>query len=355
MNDKKIIYDILTDITLSPRQKLEKIKEIYGDYLENKNIKKIIFEKIEGFFHDALWTYFELLIHEKLTKLYSLEVDFIDQKVILQRLDNACNLYLLFFENDEYSIDYEREIVNIRFGSEKAVEVMKQYVWDKKATNITHSKDEYTQGNARDIFLSIENGEDINFSLKIDKSWKVALFDGQTGKIFEKVYSRYFNLSEFRYNQILEELFPNKTESDIREDYYNIAYLTQVIIIEQFGLKNAQVNNLKDGIITNLENLKHFIKALKYYKSWKDNSFVIKVNRLTWEVGIESDLENMDEINLNLEDFSMTDCKPKKWPYGIEPTFKFKNKAFVSFQIKHQRWKNPSNKFTDITIRMRVK
>jgi hypothetical protein len=47
MNDKKVIYDILTNQDLTVEQKLQEIQNLYGDYLEQMEIKKIIFEKIE--------------------------------------------------------------------------------------------------------------------------------------------------------------------------------------------------------------------------------------------------------------------------------------------------------------------
>ena len=355
MNDKKVIYDILTNQNLTVEQKLKEIQNIYGNYIEQAEIKKIIFEKIEWFFHDALWTYFEVIIHQKLTEKYSLDIDFVDQSMILSRLENAKNLYKTFFSKNEYKVSFEKEVQNIVLGSQKAIEIIESYVGDKQVIHITHSKNEFAIWNSRDVFLSIEGWEDINFSLKIDKSWKVALFEGQTGDIFEKVYKRYFNLSHNRYEQILQETFGTTSEDEIRWDYYNIALLTQKIIIEQFGLKNASINNLDEAIFTNNKNIAHFIWALKYYKNGKDDSYVLKVDRKTGNVWLESVLDRIDADHISLWDFAMTKCFPRKWPHGIEPTFKFQWKAFVSFQIKHHRWKNPSNRFSDITVRLRVK
>jgi hypothetical protein len=183
----------------------------------------------------------------------------------------------------------------------------------------------------------------------------MAISDWQTTQIFEKVYGRFFNLSENDYIQLKLELFNTEDESEIFKDFQNVALLTQKVLIKQFWLINVEINNFKDAKITNLENLKYFIKQLKIFKNWKDNAIVLLVNRLTWEVWFENILDSIDINKIDLEKFSFTPTKPRSYKYATEPWIKYNCKTFVSFQTKHKRWKNPSKMFWDITIRLRTK
>jgi hypothetical protein len=79
------------------------------------------------------------------------------------------------------------------------------------------------------------------------------------------------------------------------------------------------------------------------------------VNRETWEIWAKTILDQINLEELQTEDFSFTPCKPQKYKYATEPWIKFKWKTFVSFQVKHKRWAYSSQKFWDITIRLRIK
>lgn len=351
--NKKDIYEILTHKEMSIKEKYQKIIEIFPHYLENTKEKKDIYEKIEWIFHDGLWTYFELLVFDEIIDFYGLKIEKTDKKSTLEKLENAQKLYEIFFENNEYNLDYKKEVENIKLGAKESISFIKNNIWEEKIAKITHSAWDFIHWNARDIFITLESWKELNFSLKTDKSWKVAISDWQTPKIFEKVYKRYFNLLEEDYEKLKIELFQTNEEKSIFEDFQNVALLTQTVIIKQFSLKNVEINNFKNAKITNLENLKYFINQLKYFKNWKDNAIVLLVNRLSWNLGFESIVDNIWEIKL--EDFSFTPTNAKKYKYATEPWIKYKWKTFISFQIKHKRGKNVSNKFQDITIRLRQK
>lgn len=353
MDAKKIIYDILTDATLSVDEKHRKVQQIFQNYLEEPEVKKIIFEKIEWFFHDGLGTYFELLVAKKLEDFYQLWWDYHDIPKAIEKMKNAITMYDKFFSKNEYKINYWKELSNIENGVNDAFLIIQEDLEEERPVKITHSSWDFAQWNARDVYITLSSWIEKNYSLKVDKSWKVAVFDGQTPKIFEKVYSRFFNLSLEKYNELKWRLFWTEDESIFFSDYENVAYLTQVVIIEQFWLKNAQVNNLLEATIQNEDTLRYFIKNLKESKGSKDKSKVIKVNRLTGKVWLETILDTIDEVTMKREDFSFTKCEPRKWKIWTEPTIKYLWKAFVSFQIKHYRGKNPSRKFSDITTRLR--
>jgi hypothetical protein len=76
-------------------------------------------------------------------------------------------------------------------------------------------------------------------------------------------------------------LFKTEDESEIFEDFQNIALLTQKVLIQKLEIINAEINNFKDGEIMNIKTLKHLIKKLKHYKNSDDNSIILLVNRET--------------------------------------------------------------------------
>lgn len=351
---KKLIYDIITDSKLSALEKYNKIKELFPNYLEIIDEKKAIYEKIEWIFHDGLWTYFELLLFDKINEFYSLWLEETNKQATIWKMEHWIELYHIFFEKNEYKVDFKKEIYNIEKWALFSLEKIKEKIWDEKIKNLTHSSQDYSNWNARDIFITLESGEDLNFSLKTDKSWKVAISDWQTPKVFEKVYNRYFNLSSEDYESLKLELFKTNDEKIIFDDFQNVALLTQVILIRQFKLEKAEVNNFKDARITDLNTLEYLIENLKLHKNWKDKASVLLVNRLSWEVWFESILD--DIFDIELEDFSFNPHKPKNgYSYWSTLWFKYKWKTFITFQIKHKRWKNPSHKFGDITIRIEEK
>lgn len=350
---KKTIYDIITNINFSIEEKYSKIKESFPNYLSEKDQKKVIYEKIEWIFHDWLWTYFELLLFDKISNFYWLNLPCSDKEVTLDKMENWILLYEKFFPNNDYDIDFRNEIKNIKNWAQNSLIEIKNKVWNYKIIKLTHSAQDYSIGNARDIYITLQSGEDLNFSLKTDKSWKVAISDGQTPKIFEKVYNRYFDLSAEDYESLKLEYFETADEKIIFEDFQNVALLTQIVLLKQFNLEGAEINNFKAAKIKNSRVLEYFIDQLKIHKNWKDNASVLFVDRLSWEVGFESILDNIFDINV--EDFSFTPTIPRNYKYATEPWIKYKWKTFVSFQTKHKRGKNPSNKFQDITIRLRSK
>ena len=79
------------------------------------------------------------------------------------------------------------------------------------------------------------------------------------------------------------------------------------------------------------------------------------VDRWSWKIGFESILDEINENKIKKADFSFTPCTPRSYKYATEPWIKYKWKTFISFQVKHKRWKDISEKFWDITIRLRIK
>lgn len=352
---KQLIYNILTNKEIWITEKYYEVVKIFPNYLSIGEQKKWIYEKIEWFFHDWLWTYFELLVYDKINEKYMLWQSESDKSTAIWKMENWKSLYKVFFAKNEYNVDRNIEIDSIKRWSLVALEQIEEIIGDKKVIAVSCSSQDYRQWNARDIFIDLQNQEQLNFSLKTDKSGKVAIFQWQTSNIYERVYKRFFNLKEESYEKLKVELFNTAEESIIRQDFENIALLTQNVVIKQFWVVWWSVNNLKDAKATNFENMKYFIKQLKRYKVWDDNSIIIAVNRLSWDLIKSTVLDEVDLDKMDINDFSFLPCKPRKYRYWTEPWIKYKTKKFVSFQIKHQRWRNPSNKFGDITIRLTTK
>lgn len=352
--NKKIIYDILTDKNLSIDEKFFKIIKIFPNYLSKIEERKSIYEKIEWIFHDGLWTYFELLLIKNISEFYNILQDVILTES-LEKMNLATDLYKKFFENNEYNIDFDLEKKNIENWANNSLKIIQDIVWERKIIKVLHSAWDFRVWNARDIILILETNEEMNLSLKTDKSWRMAISEWQTPKIFEKVYNRYFQLSLEDYENLKQELFQTQDEKIIFEDFQNVALLTQKVFIQQFDLQNVEVNNFKNAKIQNEKILEFFIRQLKIFKNGKDNAFVLLVDRWSWKIGFESILDEINENKIKKADFSFTPCTPRSYKYATEPWIKYKWKTFISFQVKHKRWKDISEKFWDITIRLRSK
>lgn len=353
--EKIQIYEILTNNSFNITMKLKEILRIFPNYLTHPAEKKTIYEKIEGIFHDGLGTYFELLVYDCTVKYYHLAQELSDKTEVIKKLQLGIDLYSIFFKNNEYKKNYAQEKKNIELGAEKAMEKIISLIQNKTVTSVRSSAQDFRNGNARDIVITLTSWEEINFSLKTDKSWKVAISEGQTPLIQEKVYKRYFNLNDQDFNNLKRELFWSQDIEQIKSNYQNIAHLTQRIFILQLGLQGAEVNNMGKGKITNIKNLKYLLKQLKFYERSSDGSILIGVDRLTGALLPNTILDEIDLNNINLNDFSFLPARSRKpnW-YGTEPWIKFKNQTFVSFQTKHQRWKHSSQRFGDITIRLKI-
>ena len=354
MNTKKLIHSILTDKNLSVDEKYKKIIELFPDYLQNKEIKKAIYEKIEWIFHDWLWTYFELLVYDNLVDYFNLKQEKTEKELTLNKINEAKILYNKFFPSNEYKINFDLEVENIEQAAKQVINYIKDSLPTNTIIKITHSAQDFRKWNARDVFITFDDWKVLNLSLKVDKSWKVALFDGQTSDIFNKVYNRYFNLSKQDYENLKQELFGTTDESKIFKDFQNVALLNQEVLIKQLGLENVEINDFSKAVITNKENLKYLISQLKRYKKSDDNSIVVVVDRISGKLWWNTILDEIDENNLDLNNFSFTPTKPRSYKYATEPWIKFKWKTFVSFQTKHKRWNQSSSKFWDITIRLRT-
>ena len=359
MEELKIFLNsILWNQELSVEEKYNQVIWKVPNYLHNTDEKKAVYEKIEWIFHDWLWTYFELLIYDKINEYYKLEQEESNLDESKRKMKLGIELYNKFFPNNEYNIDLNNEIRNIENASNLAINKIIEVVWIATIKKVNSSSQDFREWNARDLYIELLNWENLNFSIKTDKSGKVAVFEWQTPKIQEKVYNRYFNLSNQDFEILLSTTFPWKTFNEIKENYQNIALLTQKVIIKQLWLKNAEINNLWESTITNITNLKHLITQLKYYKRSDDNSILIWANRKTWELIEDAIIDKINTDNLSVDEVCISKTDSRKWGYWTEPTFYFiidwKKIAFVSFQTKHQRWARSSIRFQDITIRLRT-
>lgn len=350
---KRQLNLILSDHTLTIDKKYEKVLELIPNYLNIAEQKKALYEKIEWIFHDWLWTYFELILFDEIKKHYNLNIPLSDKGKTIAKLDLWKALYLKFFPNNNYKIDRNKEIKNIEKASKNAIPLVEWYVWNKVVIWLRHSPLDYLENMARDLHIST-NQWDINLSLKIEKSKRVAVSNWQVTNIFEDVYKRFFNLSEQNFRDILSEYFPWQTIDDIKNNYQNVAHLTQIVIIKQLWLNNASVNNLSGWVITNINNFKYLLRKLKESEVSTDNSNLIIASRKEWKVWDKLLIDHIDIDNLNVEDFSFVKASSKKWWYWTEPWIKFKKKRFVSFQTKHKRSRNTSNAFWDITTRLDI-
>ena len=69
---KSWLNQILWDQNLSVDEKYNQVINRIPNYLTNTEEKKAVYEKIEWIFHDWLWTYFELIIYDKVNTHFNL-------------------------------------------------------------------------------------------------------------------------------------------------------------------------------------------------------------------------------------------------------------------------------------------
>ena len=353
---KSWLNQILWDQNLSVDEKYNQVINRIPNYLTNTEEKKAVYEKIEWIFHDWLWTYFELIIYDKVNTQFNLNQEEADKSEAKRKMKLWIDLYKKFFRNNEYEVNLENEIHNIENAGNLALDLILEYVWTSNVQSVKSSSQDFREWNARDVYIELSNWENLNFSVKTDKSWKMAVYEWQTSLIQEKVYNRYFKLTDNEFNNLLDETFPWKTLTEIKSDYSNIALITQKVLIKQLWLEDAQINNLLHARITNIDNLKYFLTQLKYYKRSKDGSVIIAGNRLNWELIDDYVIDQIDIDNLDVSKFSFTKTSWKSSRYWTTPCLKYliwgRKQDIVSLQIKHERWEHSSKRFCDITIRL---
>lgn len=213
-NLKQLIHSILTNPNKTIEEKYAEIIKDFPKYLDEMETKKAIYEKIEWIFHDWLWTYFELLVFDKIDEKYSLWNWKTNKEIVLKKMNNWITLYNKFFESNEYLVNWKDEIKNIENWVLEAIEYIDFIINWENIKKLKHSAQDFRTWNARDIYIISQSWKEFNFSLKTDKSWKVAVSEWQTPKIFEKVYNRYFNLNLEDYENIKKDLFNTTDEKN---------------------------------------------------------------------------------------------------------------------------------------------
>jgi len=347
----KEINNIINNINYTEDEIYHKLSQSYPHYLINPELRKIVFEKVEGIYHDGIGTYFEELIFNEIASKIGQEKTNLDTSEF--KIKRAIKLFtLLELESYHNNVDYKNELSNIINASKKIWEVIPHF---SEIDYIEHTPQDFRRGLARDLKIVLYNGEKINLSLKTDKSGRVALAEiGQTPRV-ENLFSILFNLSYDSYNRLLNELFGTQDFNIIRKDFQNICLLTQTVLIKQLGLVNARINNFSKAKITNLDNLIHLIHNLKKFKDGRDNCIVIIADRKSGELVSETILDEISLKNIELRDFKTTPCIPKassKYKYSTTYGIKYKVKTFVTFQVKHKRGSYASLEFGDITTRL---
>ena len=342
------INNIINNPNCSEEEIYHRLKQKYPNYMVDSEIMKIVFEKVEGIYHDGIGTLFEELVFNEIAiKIGQEKTDLESSKFKVIR---AINLYrILRLENLHYNVDYKLELSNIVNASKKIWELIPHF---REIDYVEHTPQDYRRGLARDLKLVLYNGEKINLSLKTDKSGKVALAEiGQTPRI-DNLFNILFNLSYEEFNRLLFEIFKTNNFDIIRKDFQNICLLTQIVLIRQLGLTNAKINDFSVARITNKENLTHLITNLKNFIDGRDNCTVIIADRNTGELVSEIILDKISLKDINLCDFKTTPCIPIKYKYSTTYSLKYREKTFVTFQVKHKRGTYASLEFGEIATRL---
>lgn len=313
------------------------------------------FEQIEGWFHDGLGTHNELCVANALIASLRLNQPSFDLRATNEKMRRALDA----LRSDPRRATLATEITQIEAASAEVAARISEYLGGRRAMSVSHTPQSFRQGHAADLVVATAGGEDVHFSLKIDKSGRAALAEiGQTPDIY-KLFSILFRMTPPDVDGLVWELFGKQRVREVFDRSDNVARILQVALIRVLGLRTgeyeAQPNDLASARPTNLHAVQHLFRMIKRYKSGSDDAIVIVVDRRTGVVSSEFLIDEIDPDQLRLEDIGFTACRPRpgRYRWGTEPCVKYRGRAVFSMQVKHRRGRASGPEFSDITTRVR--
>jgi hypothetical protein len=253
---------------------------------------------------------------------------------------------------------FEKEVANVRDGAGRGALELFNKVKPGTLIGVHHVAQDYKDAKAADLLLMYKDGTSLRISVKTDKSGKVAIADGQTPDIDEKVAKRYFQVSAPQLEEMNRELgIPSMIK--LKSNYLNVAKLVAHILIRKLGLVNCRPTDFSQARVTNLEAAKYLFRQLLHFKQGSDGSQVIIIDRTTGGVKWESLLDGVNIDRLTTDRISFRPSQPRgDNPIASEFGIKIDGKVVVTFQIKHKRGAaretDRRNMFSDITIRLMI-
>lgn len=320
-------------------------------------IGKAEYEQAEGVFHDALGTYFELIVHNALIGAFSLRQELLPT----QRYEVAMRTVVdeLREGGDDRSSMLELEIERIGSSGPLAVQNLRDRPRMAGATicAVRHTASEFGGGNAGDLLLDLIDGDNVPVSCKTDKSNRVALAGvGQTS--IENAARAFYGVDSDGL-EALSRSELNKSLDEVKQSYYTTSHLWRLLMIERLAIEGAQLNDFSEAKPTNVEGVRFLLAAVKGAIHGVDDALLLRVDRRTGEVAGDTAVDDLDPQKVRTEDISFTPGRPNPGkPVGTQIGIKWEgpggkaSRTIFTHQVKRQRGKNPSEAYRDITTRV---
>ena len=317
------------------------------------------YEKLEGTFHDALGTFFEIVVHTALINQFRLgqETLGVDR---YERSMAEC-IESLKAEGDDRAAMLREEQVRVAGCGPRAVQELmsRPELLGQTVVAVEHTASDYVDGKACDIQIELASGRKAPVSLKTDKSGKVALADiGQTG--LEKACLAFYGVDESGLRRLAELELQSSLE-DVKTSYYNASDLFRRVMIETLEIEAVDVNDFSVARATNTAAVRHLLGTVKGALHGSDESTLLIVDRSTGLLSAATCMDTIDPECVSADDISFTpgipkDGKPVGTTIGIKLCGPDGGKSMTLFdhQVKHQRGKNKSDAFRDVTTRVKT-
>ena len=317
------------------------------------------YEKLEGKFHDALGTFFEVVLHTALINEFSLDQETLS--VDRYELSMAECIESLKAEGDDRAAMLREEQVRVAGCGPRAVQELmsRPELLGQTVVAVEHTASDYVDGKACDIQIELAGGRKAPVSLKTDKSGKVALADiGQTG--LEKACLAFYGADESDLRRLAEAELQSSLE-EVKTSYYNASDLFRRVMIETLEIEAVDVNDFSVARATNTAAVRHLLGTVKGALHGSDESTLLIVDRSTGLLSAATCMDTIDPKCVSADDISFTPGSPKEGkPVGTTIGIKLrgpdggKSMTLFDHQVKHQRGRNPSDAFRDVTTRVKT-
>ena len=307
---------------------------------------------LESVFRTALARYNELLVANCLIEQYLPDHAPYDLQDALARL----NMVLGYLDAaDLKRTTLLKEWQNIEQGAGKAVEQIIRLIspGQIKAVQLVEGK-----AKTESLLLTFDLAGQtcqLSLSLKIERTGKVSLTEvGQTSDLYAW-FQALFDMPSAELDQLVSKVFPGRTLSGLRQNYFDIAQLLRQVFIIKLGLVDDYYNLAEQATLnqahpTNQPNLLLLLRQLKQYKSGSAATVII-TDRETGAVTFDTALDQIVLDTLDPADTSVRTSKVKP-----ELSLRYGRTVLFTVEVKPHRGKTTPKSaqpfFHNLTMRL---
>lgn len=227
----------------------------------------------------------------------------------------------------------------------------------QRVTEVVHTAGDFAGGRAGDLGLVLADGQTVAVSCKTDKSGKVALADlGQTS--IERAAEGFYGIEPLALEELCEEKL-GRSLVEAKESYYTASQLWREVMIQQLEISDADINDFSAARATSVGGVRRLLECVKGSIHGNDDAVLLVVSRKDGGISSGTSLDELDPSVTKPSDIAFTPGRPKAGkPVGTTIGIKWRAPGAEEFatifdhQVKHQRGKNSSEAFRDITTRV---